>query len=192
MSRPSMFSGNSNSPRATNTNNRSEIDLRTELDNLLYGPDIAHAHMILIQNMRVDSNNHPVRCTCLLTQTTINPDPNCSYCFGQGFLYDETWHMCYSYHTSSEGGDSRKYLNLAPGKERTDYIVFILRYTTTIRYEDKIVEIKLDEEGQPIIPYIRIAFYKPQTIKQMRSDSGRLEYLAVYCLEDDAIRGDNY
>ena len=50
---------------------------------------------------------------------------------------------------------------------------------------------RLDEEGALITPYTREAIYKPQTIAKMRSDNGRIEYYAVYCREEDALRHDN-
>ena len=127
----------------------------------------------------------------MVVESTVEPDPSCQYCLGEGYLWDESWLECYSMHINADSGLARKYLHMAPGLERTDYVVFFFRYDTTIKYEDKIVEIKLDNEGEIVLPYIREAIYKPNTIKKMRSDYGRVEYLAVYCQEQDAWKTDN-
>ena len=49
---------------------------------------------------------------------------------------------------------------------------------------------KLDEEGAVVVPYLRESIYEPQTIQKMRSDNGRIEYIALHCREDSAIRSD--
>ena len=62
--------------------------------------------------------------------------------------------------------------------------IFYFRYDTEISYKDKIIELKLDTEGHPVVPYIRESIYQPSTINRLRSDNGRIEYLTIYCRED--------
>lgn len=81
---------------------------------------------------------------------------------------------------------------MPPGQIRVDYKIFFLRYDSPIRYGDKIVEAKLDTEGQVVAPLVREAIYAPATISKFRSDNARIEYIAAYCREDDAIRLDEY
>lgn len=169
-----------------------EIDLRKEFDALLFGTegDIKHSHLIVIRHLRRDSSGKPIECTCR-DPFTKEPDPDCSYCFGESFLSDEKWYECYSMYVGSSGGFSNKSVWMPPGEVRGDLRVFFFRFDVPIKYRDKIVEMKLDAEGKAIVPYIREAIYKPQTIYKYRSDNGRIEYIAVYCREEDAIRPDN-
>ncbi len=192
MRRPSLH-GTSTSIRGWSNSNRSEIDLRSEFDTLIYGDatHIPHGHLIVIRNMRRDSDGYPTKCSCFEASNTTEPDPDCSYCLGEGYLWDENWGMAYSMHLNADSGLARKYIHMAPGLERTDYVVFFIRYDSDIKYEDKVVEVRLDEEGELVLPYIREAIYKPHTIKRMRSDYGRVEYIAVFCREDDAWKSDN-
>jgi hypothetical protein len=93
-------------------------------------------------------------------------------------------------YTGADEGLSSRIRQIWPGQIRVDYKVFFLRYDTEIEYGDKIVEIKLDLEGNPILPYKREAIYSIQTLIKYRSDRGRVEYIGVYCREEDAIRPD--
>lgn len=194
MHRPSMFHAQSTLRPRKNSQRSREIDLRVEFDTLIFGDKqagkIAHGHPILLRTMRRDSNNNPIYCNCMVAEGTTEPDPDCSYCFGEGYLSDENWEWTYSLHANADSGLARKYMHVIPGLERTDYVIFFLRFDSIIRYEDKIVEVKLDIEGQPIIPYIRTAIYKPSTIPDMRSDRGRVEFIPVFCKEEDALKQD--
>lgn len=191
MRRPSLYSDITSSARGTV--NRSELDLREHFDILIYGDDthIPHGHLIAIRYMRRDADGYATKCTCLSASNTTEPDPSCSYCLGEGYLWDEDWAIAYSMYLDSGSLAAKKYVHMVPGLERTDYKVFFLRYNNNIKYEDKIIEMRLDEEGAPVIPYIRDSVYKPHTIKRMRSDYGRVEFIAVFCREEDAWRSDS-
>ena len=93
-------------------------------------------------------------------------------------------------YVGADGGLSTRVRQLFPGQVRVDTKIFYFRYDTIISYRDKIVEIELDTEGDIVVPYRREAIYKPQTINKYRADYGRIEYIAVHCREDDAIRLD--
>jgi hypothetical protein len=105
-------------------------------------------------------------------------------------LWDEFWYIGRAEFVGSDGGLGNRFRLLPPGELRGDSKVFFLRYDTPIAQGDKIVEMKLDDEGNPVVPYVRQVIYKPQTINRLRSDNGRVEFIAVYCLENDAIRLD--
>ena len=194
--RPSMW-GSSSSPSWKTGNVTTavgnEIDLRVEFDRIVFGDEqhIPHGHWILIRRMRRESNGDAVYCTCMEGQTTREADPRCSYCGGEGYLWDEEWMKTYSMYGGADNGLLRRETYMAPGSIRADYKIFFLRYDSGIRYGDKVVEVALDIEGQIQIPYVREAIYKPQTINTYRSDYGRIEYFALYCREEDAIRSDN-
>ena len=170
-----------------------EIDLRAEYDTLIYGDDgeIAHGHLLVIRHMRRDAQGKKIDCTCK-QKFTGEAEPDCPYCLGEAYLWDEKWYVGRSQYLGSDGGLGNRYRFTPPGEIRTDTKVFFLRYDTPIRYGDKIIEMLLDEEGDPVVPYVRESIYKPQTINRLRSDHGRTEFITVYCLEKDAIRPDEF
>ena len=152
MSRPSLYNNSSSPIRTYSRPNRSEIDLRSEFDVLIFGDSahIPHGHFVVIRNMRRDADGYPTKCVCFEVKNTTEPDPDCSYCLGEGYLWDESWGISYSMYINADS--SRKYVHMIPGLERTDYQVFFFRYDTNVKYEDKIVEIRLDEEGEIVLP----------------------------------------
>jgi hypothetical protein len=173
------------------TGNAREIDLRQEFDNLIYGgpTSIPHGHRVLLRSMRRDDDNGLVECDCKDSLThEAATERSCPYCLGEGYLWDEDWAVTYSTYIGADGGLGGRVTGLKPGTIRVDTKVFYFRYDTEITYADKIVELQLDTDGDPQVPYKREAIYKPQTIIRYRSDRGRIEYIAVYCKENDAIR----
>jgi len=196
--RPSLFGANSSRDLfAVSASGSSvgatygEVKLREEFDDLLFGftSGIRHGHLIVVRNMRRDSEGEPVVCTCKQELST-DADPDCVYCQGEGFLWDESWHWTYSMYSGSDTGLANRVVRMPYGLMRIDYRVFYVRFDTDIKYGDKIIEMKLDDEGSPVVPYIRESIYMPQTIQKYRSDNGRVEYIAVACREDSAIRSD--
>lgn len=170
---------------------KGELDLRSEFDEFVFGTNgqIPHKKKILIRKFRLNANGDKVSCTCL-DPVNLEAAPECQYCLGEGYFWDESWSDCYSQFLGADSGQGNRKRNLAPGIIRVDYKIFYLRYDSAFSYSDKIVELKLDIEGNPIVPYIRQAIYSPQTIVENRSDNGRLEYYSIYCREQDAIRED--
>jgi len=171
-----------------------EIMLREELDVILYGDEknIAHGHLLLIRHMRRDSAGRAIYCTCMADQLVKEPSATCSYCRGEGYLWDEQWHIGYSMMGGADSGLVARGTYLPPGMVRVDYKIYFLRYNCGIQYGDKIVEVQLDYEGAPQLPLIRRAIHSPQTVTEYRSDHGRLEFFAVFCREEDAIRPDEF
>lgn len=168
----------------------SEVDLRSEFDKLVFGfgGGTPHKKKVLIRKFRLSSNKR-LSCVCLDDKTN-ECSFDCPFCLGEGYYWDEIWSDCYSQYLGADAGQANRKRNLAPGIIRVDYKIFYFRYTETILYTDKIIELKLDKEGEPIVPYIREAIYNPQTIVENRSDNGRLEFYTVYAREQDAIRRD--
>jgi hypothetical protein len=202
--RPSMF-GRATGLRPSlvstgGTRMNGEIDLRGEFDKLIYGPEGdgagRHSYPAIIRRMRRDSDGYPTRCTCLEASGNNQGNPGCSYCLGEGYLWDEEWVLTYSMFVGPDGGMANKYVRMPSGNVRTDYILFYLRYDKDIRPNDKIVVVRLDEDGAVELSsvtnsFIRESIYKPETIVKYRSDNGRIEYFGVYCREEDAIRNEN-
>lgn len=174
-----------------NSKSSKELDLRSEFDVFVLGAggEIPHKKTVLIRRFRLDDNNQKISCTCL-DQTTFEPALECNFCLGEGYFWDEEWADCYSHYLGADSGQAHRKRNLSPGIIRVDYKIFYFRYDKALRYTDKIIELKLDTEGSPVVPYIREAIYSSQTIVENRSDNGKLEYYSVYCREQDAIRID--
>lgn len=165
-----------------------ELDLRKELDLIMFGENGGprHGHLILIRHFR-EVDNHRVSCTCLNTLTR-EASNDCIYCDGEGYLWDEYWTWTYSMY--SDGPTSLPMRNkfLQPGKVRKEYKTFFLRFDTVIENWDKIVEVYLDLDGRPVVPYTRRYIYELNTLQEYRSDNGRLEYYVAHCRQDDAVR----
>jgi len=193
--RPGMYgSGVGRRPQApVPANAGAELDLREEMDEILFGRNGGpkHGKLLIIRNMRRDADGRPTRCTCSEDQTTVEPSPDCSYCGGEGYLWDENWVWGFSMYAGADNGMVRRFMRMAPGEVRVDYKVFFFRYDTNILYADKIIEPRLDADGELDVPYVREAIYEPQTLQKRRADNGRIEFIAAFCREDDAIRSDN-
>lgn len=168
-----------------------EIDLRAEFDEIVFGgpTSIPHGKQVLLRKARLDDNYKVIDCVC---KGALNreADLDCPYCLGEGNYWDEELITVYSRFVGADGGLSMREKNLFPGQIRVDTKIFYFRYDTTISYKDKIIEVELDTEGNLVVPYFRESIYKPETINPYRSDYGRVEYIAVHCRENDAIRLD--
>ena len=201
--RPPMFSGRDSGLRpnliTVSSNAAGEIDLRDEFDKIVFGPAKdgvgGHGHLCVVRRQRLDALGHPVLCQCSTSQASKQGNPTCQYCNGEGFLWDEEWKMTYRMFIGADGGKASRFVRMPSGQIHADTVVFFFRYDTNLKYGDKIVEVALDEEGDVIKnsnnTYIRRAIYKPQTVVPYRADNGRIEYYALYCREEDAIRNDN-
>lgn len=168
-----------------------ELDLRAEFDDLVFGSDgcIRHGQLLAVRHMRRTADGKRIACACK-DKFSGECEPSCSYCYGESWLWDEQWYMGRVQYLGSDGGLGNRYRFSPGGEVRADTKIFYLRYDVPLKYGDKIIEMLLDEEGDPVVPYVREAIYKPQTIDRLRSDHGRIEFIAAYCLEKDAIRPD--
>jgi hypothetical protein len=167
---------------------RKEIDLRKEFKELIF-EDTPHNYPVLLRKRKKDASGVDIKCNCLnaLTQES-NVETNCEFCLGEGFLWKETFSRCYSSLIGADGGKANRNRRIMAGEIRTDYKLFYFKFDTEISYKDKIVELRLDYEGAPSIPYERIRIFRPETIQEYRADFGRTEYLAVYAREESSIR----
>lgn len=168
-----------------------EIDLRKEFDDIVFGVGGCkpHNHLILIREMRKDASGKLIKCECVSPLTDeADTEEECPRCLGERYIWDERFSRCYSTLLGADGGKGNRTKRIMPGEIRTDYKLFYLRYDEKITYKDKIIELKLDIEGNPSLPYKRQIIYRPETIQEYRADYGRLEYIAVYCREENSIR----
>lgn len=170
---------------------KKEIDLRSNFQGIIFGDGttLPHGKKVLLRVFRLDENNKRIACTCL-DKTTLEPTEGCSFCSGEGYFWDEVWKEAFTSYVGADGGLANRTRMLKPGEIRVDYKVFYFQHLETIKYCDKIIEVRLDSEGKPIVPYVIESIYKPETISENRSDYGRIEFISVYCKEQDAIRND--
>ena len=178
-------------PSRRRDNLKKEIDLRDQFDEIVLGKNgrIAHQQKVLLRSARRDSKGALIKCACV-SKITKEPDQEneCRFCLGEGHIWDEKFIYCYSALIGADGGKGNRTKRIIPGEVRTDYKVFYLRYDEKISYNDKIIVLSLDLEGNVVIPYKRETIYRPETIQAYRSDNGRLEYYAVYCREESSVR----
>lgn len=168
-----------------------EQDLRKSFDNLVFGKDggIAHNHLVLLRKRKINDAGDYIKCNCVnKLSREANAEKNCQFCLGEGYIWTETFHRCYSSMVGADGGKTNRTRRLMPGAIRTDYKIFYFKFDTKISYKDKIIEVRLDNEGGVSVPYQRINIFIPETIQEYRSDYGRLEYLAIYAREQSSIR----
>ena len=168
-----------------------EIDLRTSFQDLVFGSKakISHNHLVLLRKRKLDSNKQEIKCNCYSGLTNEgNTEKNCNFCLGEGYIWKEKFYRCYSTMVGADGGKTNRTRRLSPGSIRTDYKIFYFKFDVKISYKDKIIELRLDTEGKPSVPYQRETIYRPETIQEYRSDNGRIEYIAVYAREESSIR----
>jgi hypothetical protein len=172
-------------------NRNCEIDLRKEFDDIVFGVGGCkpHNHLVLVRQARRASDGSLIKCACV-SELTDEPDTEnqCPYCLGEKYIWDERFSRCYSTLLGADGGKANRTKRIQPGEVRTDYKIFYFRYDEKVSYRDKIIELSLDLEGKLVIPYKREIIYRPETIQEYRADNGRVEYLAIYCREENSIR----
>ena len=169
----------------------SEIDLRKSFDKLVFakGGGTPHNHLVLLRKRKQDNSGKDIQCNCVENITKeANSETNCNFCLGEGYIWKEKFHRCYSTMVGADGGKANRLRRIMAGGIRTDYKIFYFKFDTKISYKDKIIELRLDNEGNLSLPYQRDTIYVPETIQEYRSDYGRLEYIAVYAREQSSIR----
>ena len=161
-----------------------EIDLRQELINTLDGtyPEVSKKQTGLLRKMRLDSNGNLTKCPCV-DSVSGEPDKDqwCSICHNEGNLWDETQVTFYRVLENAAGDD----VMTAPGSINIKLITFYLRYSDTITDHDKLVQLRLDNEGVVSIPLTRIAICRINRFWDYRADNGRIEFYKVYTNQEN-------
>lgn len=167
---------------------RKEIDLRQEMENLLSGSsqEIAKAYQVLVRRMRVDSQGRKLPCTCN-SHGEGSTDPSCSLCLGEGYYWDESFKDSFKVEVGSESAKARRILFEAGGSAKGNLTRFFFRYNTSLITSDRIIELKMDEDGNPVNPGTRGTHWQIQEIEYRRSDQGRVEFAVAYCSKIDHI-----
>lgn len=167
-----------------------ELDLRKEIESIFSGAsdEISKQQTFVLRTARRDSSGNIMPCACV-SPLTLEPDTEkqCPFCLGEGFYFDESF--IYGYKMANNKVNlSRQRVQIQSGMISAYDKIFFLRYNELITYDDKIIELKLDSDGKPLIPYKRKGIHRPETIIEYRSDNGRIEFLAIYVNENNSIR----
>lgn len=167
---------------------RTEPDMRAELEYTFDGrhPEISKRQWAVLRKMRRDAGGNLIKCPCV-DPTTHEPDLDsfCPVCWGEGNLWDEDFMPIYRIILSSDVGLSRKERLIAPGNMNIQMTSFFTTYEQDITKDDKVVELVLEAEGQPTVPYQRKKLHRIGTPVDFRSDNGKLEYWKLDCFEED-------
>lgn len=160
----SSYSQNKADPWPSNYKQRIELDLREEMNRLLYGAEdeIAKGRVGLLRVARRDENDKLIKCPCR-DIITDEPDKDfyCRTCLSMGFLWDERKIVYYK----DDNTLSKK-----------DEVYFYMEYDVNPRSSDWIIEIKVDEDGNPTSPLTRKVYYKSMATEAFRSNTGRIEF----------------
>jgi len=167
------MAGNIRNPYRT-SNSGIELDLRSEMEDLLYGSsgEIAKGKKGLLRRMRADSSGDLLRCPCRDTATD-EPDQDffCRYCHGHGYFWDEYEIVYY------KNDDSFRKVEGRVQEYESD--MFFLEYSLDVSPSDFIIEIVLDNDGTPVQPVQRLKVYDIISADQFRADYGRVEFLQI-------------
>ena len=109
--------------------------------------------------------------------------PKCTVCGGEGWLWDEYKINAFKVEIGSDQEKAGASLITEIGRNNRKFCKFYISADVEqeIGENDKIVELKLDREGDIAIPERRTNIWTIQNINEKRSDNGRLEYTVVYC-----------
>jgi len=166
------------------TVNTSEVNLRVDFNALVLGEsgETPIGQPFILRRMRLDDNENKIACVCV-NSVTNEPERDypCSYCYGAGYLWDEELVTGYKVVAASPAGTNAA-SNLPKATSGHLYVPatkFFLPYDVNPKRHDRIIEIELDEEGDAVTPYNRVAVYETQLIRAMRGDNGKIEFWVI-------------
>lgn len=166
---------------------QTNIDLRAKMDSILFG-DRWHPP----QGKPVVLRHMTGTCPCIkggpgslwndenIGQVHRDPDPKCSICQGEGFVFTETTLAAWRSLADSPEEVIRQFEQRVPGITADTGFNFFFRYDTDISNLDKIWELDLTTSGgKPINTDLinRIQKYRIQRLVTYRADNARIEYL---------------
>lgn len=166
-----------------NGNRSREPGMREELIRTLDGgfPEIAKGYTIVLRIMNKDENDNLIPCSCVdYVSGEADKDRFCPFCFGEGFLWTETYAKAYKVQEASDNTNALLNVLTPVGQSNIPLISFYLKYDSNITISDKIIEIALSSDGSVITPVTRTNVYKIEAPWSYRADNGRLEYWKIY------------
>jgi len=159
-----------------------EIDLRDEMKRLMHGDgtEIPKGRKGLLRRMRKNDNGNLILCECV-DDITHEPDLDtfCPYCLGEGYKWDEEIITYYKVVIGTNEGLAAKVQKLIPGELNVPFAFYYIEYFVNPSLQDKLVEIRLDLEGNVITPLDRHKVVRLEAVQDFRSDNGRIEYFRL-------------
>ena len=165
------------------------LDLREELYSILYGgyDSSGVGQQVIVRKL---TNEY---CVCF-NKLTGSPKDDCKFCQGEGYYFREELKVCYisrnfgsvlgsssvisqQNQVTKEGeADSQKALAFFEFNAFPDYEKYIKVSEKTC---DKIYQLKVDNNGKVVFPYIRIAKWEMRSVTPHQGDNSRIEYFEV-------------
>lgn len=165
----------------------SEPSMRDEFINTMDGnfPEIAKAQKLVLRRMNRDSSGNLTPCGCV-DLLTHEPDKDraCPICYGMGYLWSESYVEGYKINLGVEVRNALLMQMQPFGNLTIPQTVFYLKYDVDVDIRDRIVEIDLDNEGEPILPLSRIKVHMIGNCWKYKSDRGRVEYIKLWTTEE--------
>lgn len=162
-----------------------EIDLRLEMKALLEGSDNSprRGHWVILR--RMDKRQ---RCTCWKEKNKTGGDTTrdqgkynepklrCPICHGEGWVYVDELHLSRRRLVSPEIGLAAQEQLSDIGWFNINYICYYFMYYVNPSKGDKIIEIDLDDQGDPIRPFVQKEMYRVAVSEPFREEHGRIEF----------------
>jgi hypothetical protein len=163
---------------------RTEPDMRFELDATLRGifPEIPKAQILVFRQMQRDNYKRLIPCACV-DAVTHEPDKDtfCPLCEGEGHYWNEVLVEGYRHIIATTTGFASQERQLPTGLINLPMMNFYTRHNKVFTIDDRLIELYLDAEGVPEMPYRRKQLYTISSALDFRSDYGRLEYWRLSC-----------
>jgi hypothetical protein len=167
------------------TRAKAEIDLREEMKIILEGNEYSprRGHWVILRRM-----DRRQRCFCWnekgkgdevysLDKGKYNePRLGCPVCHGEGWIYEDELHLSRRRLVAPEIGLAGSEAMSDVGWFNINYICFYLQYYVNPTKGDKIIEIDLDDSGDPIRPYVQKEMYRIAVAEPFRDITGRIEF----------------
>jgi len=158
---------------------QTEINLRDELNNTIDGffPEISKSQTGLIRKIKRDVDGKMLECACRSNPfKEAEKDLYCPLCLGIGYYWEETFVDFYMWEPGYDTALALREMLSIPGDVASPLQIFYLKYSENLTKEDRMVTLVLDKEGFIKKPYTRKEIYRLGTVRDYRSDNGRLEF----------------
>lgn len=177
-------------PIFDNMSGSDEIDLRSELKDLLNGTSSSpqRGHWVLLR--RTEKTQ---RCTCWNERGSGDdkwnrddrkydePKEDCIICKGTGWIIDDELHLVRRRIISPPIGLAGQERISPVGIMNIPYLVYYLKYYVVPKKEDKIIEIENDDDGNPVRPFVQTEMHNISITEPLRDQKGRIEYWRCAC-----------
>lgn len=150
----------------------SEIDLRTEIGEIIRN----RGHKIVLR--RATS----IRCPNYDPTTSEEHSKTCPYCMGIGYMYQDVVYRSYcrpAVDVEAQARERRQDVGLMTHGKR----IYYFTHDVWPKIADYILEVKLDDDGDPIRVWQVLKIFDIEIIHPYRDKMGRVEYWEAQCNE---------